>query len=158
MLPADFTIPHENSYQTPPPGVYVELLALQLSSPAGSVPATPFSDIIATPAAECCKGPEMLSYPASVKFYVSVDGKAEEELVYPLTFDINFVTAHPCAPSHRVRMLKSPSSPTIQKIDVSGSDMLGKGSRSAYRMGQTPIATTPFSDAISNGFCRSSAT
>ncbi|POR32539.1 Uncharacterized protein TPAR_07258 [Tolypocladium paradoxum] len=135
VLPADFIIPHENAYSTPPPGVYVELLSLDLSSPAGSVPATPLSDIIATPAAECCKGPEMLSYPASVKFYVSIEGKTEEELICPLSYDINFVTAHPCAPSHRVRMLKSPSSPTIQKIDVSGSDMLGKGSRSAYRMG-----------------------
>ena len=142
VLPADFSIPHENTYATPPPGLSVELLALKLSSPAGSVPATPFSEIIATSAAESCKGrPDMLSYPASVKFYVSIEGKDEQDLICPLNFDINFVTAHPCAPSHRVKMLKSPSSPTIQKIDVSGSDMLGKGSRSAYRMGSTPIAT-----------------
>ncbi|KYK59930.1 uncharacterized protein DCS_01064 [Drechmeria coniospora] len=135
VLPADFIVPHENTYSTPQPSVWVELLTLELSASAGSVPATPLSHIIATAAAECGEGPEMLSYPAAVKFSVSTEGKGEEEIAYPLKYDINFVTAHPCAPSHRVRMLKSPSSPTIQKIDVSGSDMLGKGSRSVYRMG-----------------------
>lgn len=136
-MPADFIIPHENSYPTRPPGVLIKLLSLELSSPAESVPGTPLSEMVATPVAETCGGaPEMLSYPASVKFLVSVDGASEEERTYPLTHGISFVTAHPCAPSHRVRMLKSPCSPTVQKIDVWGSDSLGKASRSAYRMGR----------------------
>ncbi|KAM4065117.1 hypothetical protein HRG_004545 [Hirsutella rhossiliensis] len=136
VLPADFIIPHENAYSTWPPGLVIKLLSLELSSPAESVPATPLSEIVATPVAETCGGaPEILSYPASAKFLVSVDGGSEEERTYRLAYDISFVTAHPCAPSHRVRMLKSPYSPTVQKIDVWGSDSLGKGSRSAYMTG-----------------------
>ncbi|KJZ79380.1 hypothetical protein HIM_01531 [Hirsutella minnesotensis 3608] len=136
VMPADFTIPHENGYATPPPGVYVRLLSFELSSPPESIPATPLSEMVATPAADMgAKAPEILSYPATIKFLVAVDEGADEEQTYPLTYDISFVTAHPCAPSHRVKMVKSPTSPTVQRIDVSGSDMLGKGSRSAYRMG-----------------------
>ncbi|PHH87557.1 hypothetical protein CDD83_8698 [Cordyceps sp. RAO-2017] len=137
VLPADFIIPHENTYATSPPAVYVKLLALDLGSAVGSVPVTPLSEMVATPFAENVgPAPEMLSYPASIKFSVLVEGAGgEDEVRCPLTYDVTFVTAHPCAPSHRVRMLKSPSSPTVQKIDVSGSDLLGKGSRSAYRTG-----------------------
>ncbi|UNI24154.1 hypothetical protein JDV02_009926 [Purpureocillium takamizusanense] len=140
VLPADFIVPHETGYSAAPPSVHVELLALDLSAPAASVPATPLTELIPTPstAAPAGKPPEMLSYPASLRFSVSVDGRDDEELVYPLTYDISFVTAHPCAPSHRVRMLKSPSSPTIQKIDVSGSAML-QGSRSVNKMGECPV-------------------
>lgn len=139
VLPADFIIPHENAYSAWPPGVFIKLLSLELSSPAESVPATPLSEMVATPFAEACGGaPEIVSYPASVRFLVSVDGASSEERTYELTYDISFVTAHPCAPSHRVRMLKSPCSPTVQKIDVWGSDSLGKGSRSAYRTGRRP--------------------
>jgi len=35
-----------------------------------------------------------------------------------LAKEVLFVTAHPCAPSAHVRFVKSPSSPTIQQIDV----------------------------------------
>lgn len=127
MLLGDFVIPQEKAYSMPPPGVHVELLSLELTSPAESVPATPLAEMVATATAECCRAPEMLSYPASVRFLVSMDGRGGEEFTYPLAYDISFVTAHLCAPSHRVRMLKLPSSSTIQKIDVSGSDALGGG-------------------------------
>lgn len=130
-------MPHETGYSASPPSVYVELLALELSAPAGAVPATPLAELIPTPSTttDAGKAPEIISYPASIRFSVSVEGRDDEEVTYPLTYDISFVTAHPCAPSHRVRMLKSPSSPTIQKIDVSGSAML-QGSRSVNKMGK----------------------
>ncbi|GJN67500.1 helicase-like protein [Purpureocillium lilacinum] len=136
VSPADFIVPHETGYSASPPSVYVELLALELSAPAGAVPATPLAELIPTPSTttDAGKAPEIISYPASIRFSVSVEGRDDEEVTYPLTYDISFVTAHPCAPSHRVRMLKSPSSPTIQKIDVSGSAML-QGSRSVNKMG-----------------------
>lgn len=80
--------------------------------------------------------PELLSYPARIRFLVSTSEIAEEAHTFALSYDINFVTAHPCSPSQRVKFLKSPTSPTIQQIDVSGSDMLGKNSRSAQRIGK----------------------
>ncbi|PFH59438.1 hypothetical protein XA68_12315 [Ophiocordyceps unilateralis] len=136
VLPADFIIPHEHAYASPPPNVVVKLLSLDLSPVTASAPATPLSNLVATELAERPdKAPKLSSQTASIEFFVSVPGVKDDTVRCALTYDVNFVTAHPCAPSHRVKILKSPSSPTVQKIDFSASDMLGKGSRSAYRMG-----------------------
>ncbi|KAK5994952.1 hypothetical protein PT974_03341 [Cladobotryum mycophilum] len=70
-----------------------------------------------------------------VSFYASIDGERDEKYTFALKYDVNFVTAHPCSPSRRVRVLKSPSSPTLRQIDFDGSDSLGVGSRSVYRAG-----------------------
>lgn len=136
VLPIDFTIPHENVYQSPPPGVFVEFRSLTLSSPAAeSMHPTPLTEIVVTPATETCTAPDLPIYPANVSFYVSVDGEVEEQRTFSLLYDVSFVTAHPCSPSQRVRVLKSPSSPTLQQIDFDGSNALGKNSRSVYRAG-----------------------
>ncbi|KAM5381933.1 hypothetical protein ACJZ2D_002721 [Fusarium nematophilum] len=134
VLPADFIIPHENNYSTPPPLINVTLQSLELLAPANSIQATPFTKPPPL-AGATIKDPELLSFPANINFGVSIDGFAPEQFSFSLSYDISFVTAHPCSPSHRVRFLKSPSSPTIQQIDVSGSDMLGKSSRPAHRTG-----------------------
>ncbi|KAF4465825.1 hypothetical protein FALBO_7328 [Fusarium albosuccineum] len=134
VLPADFIIPHENNYSTPPPLISVELRSLELLAPANSIQATPFAKSPSL-GGTTAKDPELLSFPANMNFGVSIDGFTPEQFSFSLSYDISFVTAHPCAPSHRVRFLKSPSSPTIQQIDVSGSDMLGKSSRPAHRTG-----------------------
>lgn len=132
----DFIIPHENKYATPPPRVYTELLSLDLNSTPEPVTATPLSEMVPTPTVEhCTKCPELISYPARLKFFVSVDGGKEEEHEYPLTYDVNFVTAHPCAPSQRVRVVKSPASPTIQRSDSLG-DVTGNGARPRFRTGK----------------------
>ncbi|KAG4278778.1 hypothetical protein FPRO04_06099 [Fusarium proliferatum] len=126
VFPADFIIPHENNYSTPPPLISVTLRSLELLSPANSIQSTPFTKL--TPGASVSnKEPELLSFPANVNFAVSIDGFTAENFSFSLSYDINFVTAHPCSPSHRVRFVKSPSSPTIQQIDVSGSDTFGQG-------------------------------
>ncbi|QPH18820.1 hypothetical protein C2857_003920 [Epichloe festucae Fl1] len=131
----DFIIPHENKYATPPPSVYTELLSLDLNSTPEPVTATPLSEMVPTPTVEhCTKCPELTSYPARLKFFVSVDGGKEEEHEYPLTYDVNFVTAHPCAPSQRVRVVKSPASPTVQRPDSFG-DVTGNGARPRFRTG-----------------------
>lgn len=112
----------------------VTLQSLELLAPANSIQATPFAKS-ASLAGSNTKDPELLSFPANINFDVSIDGFTPQNFSFSLSYDISFVTAHPCSPSHRVRFLKSPSSPTIQQIDVSGSDMLGKSSRSAHRTG-----------------------
>ncbi|EXV00614.1 hypothetical protein X797_006331 [Metarhizium robertsii] len=138
---ADFIIPHENNYTTPPPTVYVELLSLVLTSSPEPVAATPLSEMVPTPTVEhCTKCPELISYPAGCKFFVSIGGSKEEEYQYPLTYDVNFVTAHPCAPSQRVRVVRSPvSSPTIKQIDGLG-DMMANNSRASFRTGKAPCS------------------
>jgi hypothetical protein len=125
-FPADFIIPHENSYSTPPPLISVTLRSLELISSESTKP---------SPVRATNKDPELLSLPATVNFAVAIDGFTAEHFSFSLAYDIGFVTAHPCSPSHRVRFMKSPSSPTIQQIDVSGSDTFGQGSRPANRTG-----------------------
>jgi hypothetical protein len=136
---ADFIIPHENKYSTPPPPVYVELLSLDLSSTPEPVPATPLSEMVPTLTVErCTQCPELISYPAGLKFFVSIGGSKEEEYQYPLTYDVNFVTAHPCAPSQRVRVLRSPvSSPVASQIEGFG-DKLSNNSKTSFRTGKFP--------------------
>lgn len=138
ISPADFIIPHESNYSPSPPGVIVELQSLELASPvAECVHPTPLHEIVATPIHENHRAPDLLSYPAKINFYVSIDGEKTETVTFSLLYDINFVTAHPCSPSSRVRVLKSPSSPTLQQIDFTGSNALGSGSRSMYRAGKS---------------------
>ncbi|KHN98829.1 uncharacterized protein MAM_03291 [Metarhizium album ARSEF 1941] len=134
---ADFIIPHENKYTTPPPAVHVELLSLDLTSAPEAVPATPLSEMVPTPTVEhCTKYPELISYPAGCKFFVSIGGSKEEEYQYPLTYDVNFVTAHPCAPSQRVRVVRSPaSSPTMQHVNGMGGSETAHSSRASFRTG-----------------------
>ncbi|KAL8387298.1 hypothetical protein RB599_002479 [Gaeumannomyces hyphopodioides] len=151
VFPADFIIPFENIYKaSQPPSLYIELKALKLfapvdsvhTTPTGSLPQSPISD--GTPAtmdtAATSAAPEIHTYPAAVTFSVAEDYDdgdvdAEKEYTFCLSHDVYFVTAHPCVPSQHVRILKSPSSPTIQQIDLdsgstsSGSSMSGFGSK-----------------------------
>ncbi|KAH8171808.1 helicase-like protein [Sarocladium implicatum] len=137
VFPADFTIPHEDKYSKQPPTVTTDLSAFKLLESHESVVPTPYSELtpMPTPATSGSVAPELASHPAALTFAVSMNGQKAEEYTFNLTYDISFVTAHPCAPSSRVRLLKSPTSPTIQQIDVSGSDMLGNTSRSVHRAG-----------------------
>lgn len=133
---ADFIIPHENTYDEMPPGVLIELLSLQLAPAAQSLHPTPLAEIIPTPTMEHFPdAPDLPSHPATLNFTVLIDGQTERTHKISLYYDVNFVTAHPCAPSHRVRFMKSPSSPTIREVDASGTNTLGSGSRSVYRAG-----------------------
>lgn len=135
-LPVDFIIPHENGYATSPPTVFVELQSLQLGAATTTIQATPLTEFAPTISIDSAKAPELLSYPANVRFRATTSDGSEQLLIFPLSYDVNFVTAHPCAPSQRVKLLKSPTSPTIQQIDVTGSDFLGQNSRPAHRMGK----------------------
>ncbi|KAF4124656.1 hypothetical protein GMORB2_5322 [Geosmithia morbida] len=133
--PGDFTMPHENVYPTPPPNVSVQLTALELLSAVETIHPSPLSQVVGTPRTESVQLPDDVpAHPARMTFNV-VTGNRTEEVSLTLTYDISFVTAYPCSPSRRVRFVKAPGSPTIQQIDVSGSNNLGKGSRSVFRAG-----------------------
>ncbi|KAF4991397.1 hypothetical protein FGRMN_7856 [Fusarium graminum] len=135
IFPADFIIPHENTYSTPPPLISVTFGSLELLSPTNSIQPTTLTKTAPHGSAND-REPALVSSPASVNFAVSIDGFTAENFSFSLAYDVSFVTAHPCSPSHRVRFVKSPSSPTIQQIDVSGSDTFGQGSKPAHRTGK----------------------
>ncbi|KAK4453565.1 hypothetical protein QBC34DRAFT_291729 [Podospora aff. communis PSN243] len=122
VLPADFIIPFENIYKDkPPPVLRIELKALSLFAPVESVQSTPTTDHGITPLSDISKAPSIRNCSAAVSFTVTqFDSDEEKEYTYSLAKDINFLTAHPCVPSQHVKILKSPSSPTIQHVDLSG--------------------------------------
>ncbi|KAK3935606.1 hypothetical protein QBC46DRAFT_346437 [Diplogelasinospora grovesii] len=128
VLPADFIIPFENIYRDrTPPTIRIELKALRLWAPVDSVHTTPTEEHGTTPFSETSRPPEIRTYPAAISFTVTqMESGEEKEYTYNLSRDINFVTAHPCAPSKHVKILKSPSSPTIQQVDLSGCGSVGK--------------------------------
>ena len=143
VLPADFILPFENIYREKPPArIKIELKSLELLAPAdsassasgGSVVQTPFtattlSDVSREP-------PEIKTCPAAITFTVAVnDEKQGKDYTYALAKDVNFVTAHPCVPSQHVKILKSPSSPTIQQIDVTGA-LATRSASSEHVMGE----------------------
>ncbi|KAF3768721.1 hypothetical protein M406DRAFT_337094 [Cryphonectria parasitica EP155] len=127
IFPADFIIPYENHYKTPPPTISVELSSLNLTDPLDSVTTTPTLEVV-TPYSEPSTTPELRTFTPSITFNVTTwEDDEDREYTLPVAKDVNFVTAHPCVPSHHVRILKSPSSPTIQQIDLSGHPVAGHG-------------------------------
>jgi len=128
VLPADFIIPFENIYREKPPQIItIELNSLKLSAPVDSVHTTPADEKGLTPSTEMSSLPEILTYPAAASFTVTEAGSGQaKEYTYSLCNDVYFVTAHPCAPSQHVKILKSPSSPTVQQVDLSGNGATGK--------------------------------
>ncbi|KAL2128001.1 hypothetical protein VTI74DRAFT_9861 [Chaetomium olivicolor] len=128
VLPADFIIPFENVYRDKtPPSIWIDLKALRLWAAADSVHTTPTEDYGATPMTDASQPPQIPNYTASVTFTVThLETEETTEHTYALSKDINFVTAHPCVPSQHVKIMKSPSSPTIQQVDLSGSSLSGK--------------------------------
>jgi hypothetical protein len=138
VFPADFIIPYENIYRDkPPPNMWIELKALNLFAPVDSVTTTPLSTNGTTPSSSASQKQEILNYTASVAFTIALgDSPEEKECTFTLAKDINFLTAHPCVPSTHVRILKSPSSPTIQQVDLTGNGGAGKN---ASTVGKGPL-------------------
>jgi hypothetical protein len=137
VLPADFIIPFENNYAEIPPPTTIELRSLNLYAPTDSVHTTPTEEKVFTPFTEDSRAPEIHNYPASITFSVSSAPEGpEKEYIFALSSDVNFVTAHPCAPSQKVKFVRSPSSPTIQQIDVSGDNISEKSVNTANITGE----------------------
>ncbi len=101
---------------------------LGLAAPMDSAQMTPtIDDLGETPFSDFSRFSEIPNYTARVSFTVTNIGTSEEkEHTYSLSNDIYFVTAHPCVPSQHVKILKSPSSPTIRHVDISGNSGAGK--------------------------------
>ncbi|KAL2758565.1 hypothetical protein ACRALDRAFT_2052074 [Sodiomyces alcalophilus JCM 7366] len=131
VLPADFIIPFENTYRQPPPSLDVQVQSLNLFAPVNSVHTTPTEEHAPTPFSDVSRVSQTHTYPSSISFSVISSAGKTQEYTFALSKDVYFVTAHPCAPSAHVRVIKSPSSPTIQQIDVTGTGAPGKAFSSA---------------------------
>lgn len=133
VLPADFIVPYENNYAEPPPAsIRIGLKSLDLNSQADSVQSTPAFEEDMTPFSEYTQTSDIRTYPASLAFTMTHDGlEGEQKLEFSLAKDVYFVTAHPCAPSSYVKYFKSPTSPTIQHIDLENQDWNAKATAPA---------------------------
>ncbi|KAI1771722.1 hypothetical protein F4818DRAFT_202142 [Hypoxylon cercidicola] len=139
VLPADFIIPYENAYpNSPPSNIRIELKSLNLSPQGDSVSTTPTTErgFSLFPDSGKENGRGIHTYPASVTFTMSHDALDRDDFHnFALSNDVYFVTAHPCVASSYVKYFKSPTSPTIQQIDVGGHDLNGKSSSPAHITG-----------------------
>ncbi|KAI1427411.1 hypothetical protein F5Y12DRAFT_171091 [Xylaria sp. FL1777] len=136
ILPADFIIPHEATYANrPPSNIRIDLKSLNFHTPVSSMNGTPSTEQL-PPFSDSSLAPKTVAYSASLTFSMSHDATDQDlDFNISLTNDVYFVTAHPCAASSYVKYLKSPSSPTIQQIDVGGHDFNGKPSSPAHTTG-----------------------
>lgn len=122
ILAGDFIVPSESAYGSlPPSNVRINLKSLDLAAPTASLQPTPATEVATPFSSATDRTQEIMTYPASISFLVT-HGEADEELErkISLTNDVNFVTAHPCTSSSKVKLYRSPASPTIRGIDVRG--------------------------------------
>lgn len=132
ILPADFVVPYENNYVVPPPTISVELKALNLTAASDSVHTTPTLEA-ATPFSDITTHIEIKNYTPTLTFDVTTwEDDEDQQYTFRVAKDVYFVTAHPCIPSQHVRILKSPSSPTIQQIELSGNPIGGGAKQSNH--------------------------
>ncbi|KAL5606356.1 hypothetical protein BROUX41_002773 [Berkeleyomyces rouxiae] len=139
VLPGDFIIPYEDVYLMQPDNVNVKLHSIEApriqpasngSSPRDSDLAPDHMQLASGVTTSVPSASEVnqgtVSMPACMRFAVNLGNDVQREVKVALEYDINFVTAHPCTPSQQVRFVRSPTSTTIQQIDVSGVGIAGK--------------------------------
>jgi hypothetical protein len=114
ILPGDFTLPVADVLDAE--NLEVTLKSLELFTAVDSVNDTP-RDEKPTPiseATETTEIPEIKSHSAIMTFTVKSLGGGSRDLSFNISYDVHFVTAHPCVPSHHTNLLDSPASPLFQ--------------------------------------------
>ncbi|KAF4630195.1 hypothetical protein G7Y89_g7946 [Cudoniella acicularis] len=145
VLPGDFVIPSDESFQKPFSIVFESLdLFSAVDSDTSSVQETP------TPLTEPTNSSRIQTYSAMMRFMIE-SSEAKREINLALAHDVHFVTAHPCVPSPYTDILRTPTSPSFQISDqssfrsakASGNHPLHK----AFTYTRTPILDLLFTSA-----------
>ncbi len=92
------------------------LESLDLFASVDSRPSTPSRER-EDPHTETTRPRGVQTYSAMMRFNVVELGSEKREMSFALAYDVRFVTAHPCVPSHTARLLNSPTSPTFHIPD-----------------------------------------
>jgi len=96
----------------------VKLESLDLFEGVESVHSSPTEDRPTPMSGVSVSGaPDIQTYSAMMRFTVIVAGGESRDMNFALSYDIHFVTAHPCVPSPNTRLLNSPTSPTFEIPD-----------------------------------------
>ncbi|TVY45019.1 hypothetical protein LSUB1_G000745 [Lachnellula subtilissima] len=106
VLPGDFVLPSDESLQQP---LAVNLECLHLLPIVDSVRTS--IDETPTPLTGNTDSPRIQTYSAMINFVIEVDGE-KKDVNLTLIHDARFVTAHPCIPSTKTYLLKSPTTPS----------------------------------------------
>jgi hypothetical protein len=114
VLPEDFTLPPPDVRD--PVTLVVKLQSLDLISATDSAESTPSQN--PTPATGTTAA-SINTYSAKANFSVDPSDMEKREITFDLTYDVQFVTAHPCVPSKHSRLVSSkanlaPQSPEQQ--------------------------------------------
>jgi hypothetical protein len=108
VLPGDFTLPVRDAQDTDV--LEVKLESLELAAASDSTGKAPIPGSNDTEDFEIRK---IRNCSATMKFAVTSGGYSRV-LIFNLRYDVYFVTAHPCVPSHHIAILKSPTSPSLR--------------------------------------------
>jgi hypothetical protein len=114
ILPGDFTLPVDDVLDAE--NLEVTLKSLELFATVDLVDDIP-RDEKPTPISEATEATEILeikSYSAMMIFTVKSLGGDSRDLSFNISYDVHFVTAHPCVPSHHTNLLDSLTSPPFQ--------------------------------------------
>jgi len=115
ILPGDFLLVSDSLVPTTP---LVTFESLDLI--AGESNETPDGE---TPQNGITGVPRIQTYSAAMRFLVD-SGEEKKEINFALTYDVQFVTAHPCVSSKSMDLLNSPASPTEQFPNSNGAESL----------------------------------
>lgn len=122
VLPQDFTLPPPD---VPDPiNLEVNLQTLDLFTGVDSVDSTPSQkDTPGTETSVANLPVEIRTYSALMQFGVKKEAEEPIEMGFALSYDVQFVTAHPCVPSKHTRLLEAASNaekPELQLQDAPG--------------------------------------
>ncbi|OBT97614.1 hypothetical protein VE01_04574 [Pseudogymnoascus verrucosus] len=113
ILPGDFTLPRADVPD--PVNLEVNLESLDLFTGLDSAESSPLEED--GPGVETADKPNVRTYSAMLQFTVKPSDEPTKSMNFALTYDVQFVTAHPCVPSLHTRLVQSstnPGSPAAQ--------------------------------------------
>ena len=107
ILPGDFTLPPPDVPD--PVNLEVNLESLDLFTGLDSAESSPINED--GPGVETTERPKIRTYSAMLQFTVKPSDEPTKSMNFALTYDVQFVTAHPCVPSRHTRLIQSSTSP-----------------------------------------------
>ena len=116
VLPGDFILPSDSSTQPP---LSVTFESLDLFATADSVHSK--EEDLASPMSNDSDVPKIQTYSTLMRFSTLAEGEDKKEVNVSLTYDVFFVTAHPCIPSAHAEILKTPTSPAFRALEQTSS-------------------------------------
>ncbi|OBT81562.1 hypothetical protein VE02_09550 [Pseudogymnoascus sp. 03VT05] len=103
ILPGDFTLPPADVPD--PVNLEVNLESLDLFTGLDSAESSPLEED--GPGIEAAEKPKVRTYSAMLQFTVKPSDEPTKSMNFALTYDVQFVTAHPCVPSLHTRLIQS---------------------------------------------------